>query len=302
MNNIVDDVNRLMFLERVKNLGKARPQTQYEVICELKKNVQKISIEGKNYILKKSELRRGLAGIAASRMYNQIGILTPSIELVYCGDKGVIRSVQEDVTSWQGIDVILAEKDLEYLKIDKSVFGNDKWQIFYDFDLMQAFLQFMTPECLEQLKNMYLVDELRTERDRWLENFYLCKSPESSKYEGVIAIDLDEMAIYHLCRGEKDDFDKFLNISYRTTTPQQTNDYSCYKNRIWEILSLAYDGVLSESNISVINKALKFDLPKELEKLCEIQKVSLCTRQRILEPIKRLWDYNNKTLDREFGD
>ena len=300
MDNIGLFFDEKTFLEMVRCYGNRKSQTYYDVIQSISSNVKRVSIDDRNYILKQSGVRRGLAGIASSRMYNEIGIQTPPMKLVYCDSEGFIRSLQPDISRIAGLELVLANNDLEYLQIDKKIFGNDKWQVFYDLDLMQAFLQFMTPDCLEQLKNMYLVDELRTDRDRWLENFYLCRIPGHEKYEGVIAIDLEELAIYQFCGAGKHDFENFLNSTYYSSTPQQTIDGASYKSRLWEILNLAYDGVLSKSNISVIKAALGFDLPKELEKLCDCQKLSIKKRKETLEPIKRLWEYNNSTIGKEF--
>ena len=300
MNDTSITTGTIEFLERVRRFGKRKPQTKYQVIEKLKVDVQRVLINGKSYVLKYSNERRGLAGVAASRMYNEIGIQTPKIELVNSDKDRSIRSIQDDVSKINGLEVILANEQLDYLQIEKNLVGNDKWRIFYDQNLESVFLEFMTYDCLEQLKSMYLVDELRTERDRWLENFYLYKGPESRKYEGVIAIDLDEMAIMYLCGVSKKDFERFLDIEYNSTNPQQTFDYKCYRERVRGVLELACDGVLSDANILVVKNALGFDFPKELEKLCDIKRVSPAERLKILEPIKRLWDYNNKILGREF--
>ncbi len=301
MGNSIKNMERLEFLERVSGFGKKKPLTQYEVIQQINQNVQKIVIENKNYFLKQSTLYRGIAGVALAKMYNGIGIQTPKSELVRSNEKGFVRSIQEDMTAMDGLEVLLANDNLDYLQIEKSMRGVDKWQIFYDIDLMFMFLKFMTNDCLEQLKNLYLIDELTTQIDRTLENFYLYKRPESEKYEGVIAIDLEELAIYQFRGAGKDDFENFLKQTYFTSTPQQTIDSDNYRKRVWEILNLAYDGVLSESNLLVIKNALGYDFPKELEKLCTIQKVSSKTKNEIVEPIKRLWEYNNQNLGKEFG-
>ena len=292
--------NEIEFLERVRQAGERKPQTQYQVIENLKTDVQRILIDGKKYILKMSNERRGLAGVAASRMYNEVGIQTPKVELVNCQNALSIRSVQDDISKIDGLDVILGNEQLDYLQLEKRLIGNDKWRVFYDNDLKWAFLEFMTFDCLEQLKNMYLVDELRTERDRWLGNFYLYKRPECKKYEGVIAIDLDETAIMHSCGVSKKDFEHFLDIEYNSTTLQQTLDFKTYRERVRGVLELACDGVLSDANILAVKNALDFDFPKELEKLCDIKQVSPKERLRILEPVKRLWNYNNRVLGREF--
>ena len=128
-------------------------------------------------------------------MYNNIGLHTPIMHPIDRKDKGYIVSIQRDVTDLDGIDAILAEDDKEYLLIEHTFFGNDKWLIFYDINLRRAFLKFMTHNCLEQLENKFLIGELQTETDSALRNIILCRSKGEDKYESIISIDLEEMAL-----------------------------------------------------------------------------------------------------------
>ena len=288
--------------KRVQEVGQRKALSKQSLIEKLNVNVKKISIDGLNgkYILKKSSRNQGIAGFASANMYNSIDIQTPKLYLPKQNGLFSTQTFQKDISEVDGLEIVLAENNLEYQQVERCVFGRYKWQLFYDSDLKQRLLSFMTKDCLEQLQNMYLVDELRSERDRWSQNFFLYRQKGSEKYEGVIVIDLEEMAIFNYCTGtKKADFDNFLYTSYYSPTPQQSDDYMCFAERMREIITLLDDGVLSKGNIEAIMKALKYNFPKEFEQACEICNIHGKAKHYIADPIKRLWEYLNNTIGRE---
>ena len=159
----------------------------------------------------------------------------------------------------------------------------------------------MTPNCLESLKNIYLIDELRTDLDRTLNNYFLYKTPQSNLYEGVIVIDLDQMNIYNYAPTTKDAFYNFLYSPYVSLTPTQKEDCCTYMNRVHMIRELLDDGVLSQNNIDTMIKALKYDLPKDIQFLCRKQKLSPSLINKTYSPIARLWEYNQKEIGKDLG-
>ena len=174
---------------------------------------------------------------------------------------------------------------------ERGIFKNEK--------LKSSLLSFMTNDCLEQLQNVYLVDELRTDTDRRYKNFYLWKNPDSEKYEGVIAIDLDEMIILNHCCAGWYDFKNFISFDYSSTTVRQKQDNRCYKYRMDDLRELIQSGYLSDNNIDVLKKALNYDFPKEMEKLCNKRLMQGKQKKLFLDPIKQLWEYNNQTVGKE---
>ena len=123
-----------------------------------------------------------------------------------------INTVQQDVCELLHINAVLANAIQEYSAIQDTAYGRYKWQIFYDMDLRNRFLKFMTPECFNQLKNVFLVSEIRTDFDGHLENYFLYKKPNDNKFTGIIPIDLEEMNIFNYCSGKKSEFNNFLYI------------------------------------------------------------------------------------------
>ncbi len=256
---------------------------------------------GKTGFVKNVDIKTGIASIASSRLYEKIGILTPPVYFIAKKDKYTIQTIQPNVEDLDGVKTILANNDLEYTKIQTRAFGKYKWQIFYDKQLIATLLKFMTPSCLTALQNMFLVDELRTDGDKHLENYFFYKTKGSDKYEGVIGIDLDLMQIYNYCGSKKEDFANFLVYPYQTATPHQSYDYVCYKQRIADMRQLVQDDVLSTSNINAITSTLEHDFPKEIKNACKDGKLGFSERNEICKTIERLWEYNRKTIGKDLG-
>ena len=256
---------------------------------------------GKTCFVKTVDTKTGVSSIASSKLYEKVGILTPPVSFIAKKDRYSIQTIQPNVEDINTVKTILANNDIEYRKIQTRAFGKYKWRLFYDKSLIDTLLKFMTPSCLTALQNMFLVDELRTDGDKHLKNYFFYKSKDSDKYEGIIAIDLDLMQIYNYCGSKKDDFDNFLVFPYQTATPHQSYDNVCYKQRIMDMCQLAEDAVLSKENISAITSALEFDFPKEIKATCKDSRLSFRERSEIVGPIERLWEYNRKTIGKDLG-
>lgn len=274
-------------------------------LSEMYQNVKKIKPTDSEliYYMKKLEATRAIGSAASAKMYSNIGINTPPIQVFKNRDniKTERTIIQPDVTQNPNIETILAKDDIEYKKIFLDFSTHYKWELFYDYNKQAQFLKYMTPNCLEELKNIYLIDELRTDIDRTLNNYFLYKTPQSNLYEGVIAIDLGQMQIYNYAPTTRDEFYNFLHSPYASLTPTQKEDCSTYMNRIHMLRELLDDGVLSQNNIETMIKALKHDLPKDIQFLCKKQQLPIGLKNKTYSPIARLWEYNQKELGKDLG-
>ena len=298
-NNIFDDLEASGIVEKFnKGLGE---KGDMKPIAQMSYYVKKYIDDGKSYFVKSSDNNKGIASVVSSKLYEDVGILTPPVYMISGKDKKSIKTIQQGVEDIDGFETLLANEDVEYTKIQKKVFGKFKWQLFYDEELICDLLKSMTPSCLTQFQNMYLVDELRTDIDRHTKNYFFYKTKNSKKYQGVIAIDLELMAIYTYCGAQKGDFTNFLAQPYQTALPHQLYDKVSYIQRMSDMRQLLQDGVLSESNINAILDALEYDFPKEMKKACKQKKVGLKERNAIVSPIERLWEYNQKTIGKDLG-
>lgn len=272
-------------------------------VDQLKCDVDKVSVGGNpsKYIIKHAIEPKGLLSVASSKIYTRAGIQTPHVHLLGTCDKRLVNTIQEDVSGINGLETILPNDDVEFKKISRKAFGKYKWQIFYDRNLEDTFLRFMTPECLDQLKNMFLADELRTDIDRHPKNYFFYKKKGSDKYEGIIVIDLDQMVIYHYCMNRPDDFEAFVNYNYLSSTPQMVDDSVCYRQRVRDIMELIQDGVMSDDNIEMLKTLLLTDFAEELKIVCKQQGLSRKERNQIVTPVEYLWEYNREYVGRELG-
>lgn len=267
------------------------------------KTMHKVSLdfEPAEYFMKNVGLTQAFAAMASSNMYKNIGINTPPVFMLKDFNEHSANTLQQSVYNLNDALVSLANADLEYLKIGRKFFGKFKWQVFYDSALTQEFLKFMTPECLEELQNIFLIDEMRTDIDRHTKNYFFYKRPNSDKYEGIIVIDLELMTIFNYCGSSKDDFDSFVLYPYQSETPQQVLDELCYLQRVTDIREAIQDGVLSAGNINMLKKALSHDFPKEMKNAMKGKILHPKTKSNIITPVSRLWEYNQKTIGKDLG-
>ena len=230
--------------------------------------VQKTKINNQPIIIKKSSLEYGVGSIASSRMYKKLGINTPELYLLKNQSNNITTTFQADVSSIDGFITTLAADSVQYSKLDERPFGKCKWHCFYDPDLINTLLQFMTPSCLEQLQNIFLIDEIRTDNDRHQHNFFFYRTPDSNKYQGIIVVDLDNMVVYNYCKGKREDFQNFLFLPYGSFTPQKTTDYISYFHRVNNLRQVIQEDLLSSNNIKTLRNSLNFDFPAEIKRVC----------------------------------
>ena len=251
--------------------------------------------------MKRPGNQQAVASIAASRMYGDLGIATPPVFILKSPEKYTTNTIQQDVTIIDNVFTTLAKNELAFEKINKQLYGKFKWQMFYDSSLVREFLKFMTPECLEQLQNVFLLDEIRTDSDRHSENYFFYRGKNSDKHEGVVVIDLENMMVFNYCGKNGYSFKDFLVMPYASATPQLENDYKPYIERVRDIREMIQDGVLSEKNIEALVGALKYDYPEEVRKVAKERNLYGKEKRATTEPVDELWEYNNKTIGKDLG-
>lgn len=303
-NNIYDNFEDMQKHKFVKL--KNRPTEQESIFLEetdIGGKVSKYRNLNRNigYVVKRASNQQAIASIAASRMYKEIGIITPPVFLLKNQVKNSTNTIQQDVTYFDNFSTVLAADEVAFEKLDKKVFGKYKWQMFFDTELEMEFLKFMTPDCLEQLKNVFLVDEIRTDSDRHNRNYFFYRGKNSDKHEGVIAIDLEQMMIFNYCGRNKYNFKDFLVMPYASATPQLTIDEKSYIERVRDIRELMQEGVLSESNLEALLNAINYDYPGEVKRVAKERNLHGKEKRYATDPIERLWEYNRKTIGKDFG-
>ncbi|MBR2909364.1 MAG: hypothetical protein IKC11_03335 [Clostridia bacterium] len=263
--------------------------------------VQRVHIDGASYYVKRVANKQMIPAIASSRMYQEIGILTPPMYMLKSKEKGYTKTIEQEVKSIDGLLCELANSNVEFTKIETRAFGKDKWALFYDEDLVYTLCKYMYPECIEGLKDLFLCDELRTDVDRHSKNYFMYKFEGDKKYRGVVAIDLEQMVVFKYCGASKKDFESFIYYPYQSATPQQVSDELCYLQRVRNIRELIEEGVLSGQNINALKKELSYDLPKEIKKVASERGLHGIEKRCLVSPIERLWEYNQKTIGKDLG-
>ena len=171
-----------------------------EGICEHTqdeyRDERKISFYDRPCYIKYGSSPDSIYGIASSRMYGNLGILTPQTFPVH-QDPNKPESyhiASEDVFSIPGLIVSSPNYVLDelYRSIPyQARCGTKFWTGLYNEEHKNLFLQSMTTECYEELMLIYLLDTLRTDSDRHYLNYFFYKLPGSDKWQGIIPIDLE---------------------------------------------------------------------------------------------------------------
>ena len=270
-------------------------------------NVQICKFDGKRYYVKETKYNQDqtLASIVSAEMYNDLGILTPPVELIQReillpnGEKKIdTRTIQQDVMSVSELISVLAIGDGNYMHYTSDYFESFKWAVLYESSMRNRFLQFVTPECLDKLISVFLVDDLRSDNDRKTDNYFLVKTPGSELWEDIVPIDLENMIVYNHHAMTKSDFEAFKFAPYTSATPhgKLVRNWS-YQGEINEIKELLEDGVLSENNISALKNALNYDLPGAIKQKGRAYKMSKTQINSAHTQRGRLWNFHQKEFE-----
>lgn len=261
-----------------------------------------VIIDGTRYFAKDLSEIRSIAEIASSQMYNDIGVTTPPVSTIELPQKGIFKGdntvlVNQDLNSIGGLKFTQAIKFFNNKEITNYVYstGNrkDRWESLYNSDTRRIFEKYMTRECFDDLISLMLVDELRSERDRHSGNFFFYQSKGSNKFEGVVPIDNEMMAV-----ADNESFEDFLYTQYSAPTILGTSDRKDYLSRIRDIKELIQDGVLTRSQINLIRKEINYDLPKVVKDVGS-KSAFKRDRKKTYDLIAPLWEYNHSELGRE---
>ena len=265
-------------------------------------NKYKINIGDTSCYFKQDMQARLLAGMAGSRMYSALGIPTPITSLAKPIAKDRLFALSQDVYSLKnlGFDVIHAHKSPLYSILSKNNrldnFADNKWADFCNPVLNDFFLQYMTPTCLDELKNIYLLDELRTDPDRHWLNFFFYKEKDSDKYEGIVPIDLEHgyMFSYGL------NYDKLIDLNYSTYTIRGDRDFAkTYTDRLKNLKFSIQKGCFENSQIEILKQGIQFDFPTLIDFLHN--KYFSRSLDEQCDNAKRLWELNYRELSKDLN-
>lgn len=270
-------------------------------------NVKVTTLNGVRYYLKDfSNGKSSIQSIATSKMYNDVGISTPELYL-FKPIKGKVTLLSQDVMSLDRLFDITIAMDCPDVRSRRHKFGERfhnyyKWQVLIDPQAQSLLREYMTEDCCNQLINLFLADELRTDSDRHHGNYFLYKTPNAKKFEGIIPIDFDLVQILNHKIKSQDDFMRFIKDKmYCSFTPTSiTDNYATYYTRMEDLRDLLDAGDLKEPQIEFLRKVISYDFPKTI--------IETTTNPTLMPHVNgaydaysRLWGYNFGTLGRDLG-
>ena len=282
------------------------------------RKVVKYNIDGREYFCKSESEKRHLLKtheMASSKMYGDLGITTPPVYHLLRKDFLTSKYpglLTQDVYDIEKIDCILASelKAIARLEISPSTTTNP-YEILFNEQVRQKCLEIMTPRCLEEVVDMYLLGDLRSDSDIHPDNYFLYKKKGAKRYTGIIPIDLEhsQVILSHLDTKEK--FDTFVKkTKYDSCVPfryRSSGEYGfgklflyngTYQDRLDIIKNLIQSGKLKKRQIELIGRAINYDFPAAMRDIA----VSHGFGKKQLDScdtVSRLWENNHKELSRE---
>ena len=269
-----------------------------------RKFVKYVRINDKPYYQKDFRILNGhsFAEYVSSKFYNDIGMSTPPMHLLLKDIAGhqILSLISQDVKSALPNKDIIHAYQLPMLFENLSYYSkelNSRWEVLFDDEVKGVFLEYLTTDCFDQLITMFLIDDLRTERDRHTANYFLYKSQGKDKFEGVIPIDNERT--YVVLRGVKDkeSFKSFIEEKYSANNPLDYKDHLSVKERVEQIINLIESGKLSKKQIELLKRAVNYDLPKTISNL-NTNSYTDVSYPIVYSAFSYLWEYLNNTLDR----
>lgn len=252
-----------------------------------------VEILDKPYYMKDFYFNLSYVELASSQMYNDLGLMCPPVHMLSVPNKNRTQIVSQDVTSIDGLEVVVASKSIveeDVFSFEKEIYN--KWETLYNPRIRDELLEHMTPECLEQLMIMHVLDEVRSESDRHLGNYFFYKHKGKEKFEGVIPIDNEFARVVFDNIRTKEDFERFLQNKYLAPTPLMSHDNISYKERMTNLKNVIHRGLLTKEQMDILKSELNYDFPKTIKD----QPHNSCLKKYqkdAYDGISRLWEYHH---------
>ena len=270
------------------------------------RDVALYKIDGVLYFGKPFDNEFSIQGITASKMYNDLGITNPPVSLMRLTSGKNIKkliTLSQDVQSIPMYYATLASKILRPLIGNNSKrIAQDKWSdLLSNNEIRDKLLSVMTRECLSQIIDLYLLGELRSDIDTYMDQYFLIKLPNEDKYSQAIPIDLDNAELMHCPPTNQDKFSQFLNRTYASYTLIEQEDYASYEERIETLRDLLFEGKLPSRNIKTLRKGVNYNLPEEIKKTCKKNNLDAFINTTYT-PYAMAWDYLQEGLARDLEE
>lgn len=262
--------------------------------------ISKFIVDGTPFYTKYWQDEASVFGIASNKMYTDIDIITPPETVIIVDpskfDGEAVRSMSQDICSAKRIECIPATKVLEPIvsMFATSIPTKTKWEQLSEPYLIDALLNIMTPDCLDEFIGIMMLDEIRTDNDRHTGNFFFYKKPGYYKYCGVVPFDLNHAKIALKDVSSEQDFNAFIRTRYKTVTVTQHDDIGSYNERLTAMKRAINSGIISNESIHMLRDGLKYDLPKAVKDLCSHPLLS--EHSKLYSATARLWDYSRDNL------
>jgi len=238
---------------------------------------------------------------SSAKLYSVNGILCPPIYLGKEKESHTLTQITEDITGLKELAYCEHPSRFSpYYQLQKKL--NYSSNVFKSaVKIKNKFQNIMTDECFNDLTNMFLIDELRSEADRNSGNYYLYNFKDSDKYSGVAVFDFDLAQVLKLKIQNREDFKHFLGVSYLSFGLQLEPEFKNYYDRIMTIKKYILSGKATDSNIDTIRKTLEVDYPADIKNTGEEFQFDEEEINKAYTPISYMWEFNREMLGKDLG-
>ncbi len=265
---------------------------------EIHANLMSAHIGQTQYYCKGFDENVSLPGMASSRMYEELGMTTPPVHLIGRQGKDMPSYIMtQDFQQLPGLEFVQA-KDImpKIFQEYPCSSGRNKFGYLEDEVDRYMMLRLMTQECIDQVTDMLIADELRSEDDRHGHNFFFWKRVGQEKFEGVMLIDNEMMRIQQLVpNASADKFKCFLREKYASFTLQGL-EYTSIVERAIRLKNLLQKDVLTKKQLKFLKQCIEYPFAQKVEELYGGIPGVANRKQGASEPFKRLWDYYSESL------
>lgn len=172
--------------------------------------------------------------------------------------------------------------------------SSSNWFIIKNSKYREDFMSVMTPECFDDLINLFLADKLGAYIDRHGGNYFFYRKKGSTLWEGVVAIDNEKtLASSYDWPQSKAQNNEMMRGCIQTHTPLGSVNTSTHEENIKEINELLQDGIFGQSQIDTLKKISEYPFEDNMKRTCD--KYDLSTG-RLYNNVARLWEYNRNAL------
>lgn len=163
-------------------------------------------------------------------------------------------------------------------------------------------LEYMTPQCYEDLKNMYVLDVIMGNPDRHYLNYFLTKKKGGDKWQSVIAFDNESNIYRDTLKEFRGTPKEIYNLAHSTVsnfyTPQLVKDGITHVERLDDLRNHVVNGKFNRSQYELLERMVNYDLPSKMNTMYKVHDIKGKDVNKLKDVVSMAWETNQKMIDK----